>query len=248
MAKRVNNLRDAATREEMINACLRLNAEGLNTGSAGNLSVRIDGGFLITPSGVAYDRMTPEMIVEMDMEGRYRGDWVPSSEWRFHWDILRTRSDVNVVLHSHAVNCAILACARMDIEAYHYMVAVAGGSVIKCSGYAPFGTPDLSREALNALGPRNACLLANHGVIALGTTVDKAFGVLAEVEQLARVVIGVRSLGGGRVLSEAEMAVVLSRFRTYGKQVSELTEADLADSDRVTPPERIDAPRRRGTK
>lgn len=248
MPKRRSDPHHVIAREEMIRTCLRLNAEGLNTGSAGNLSVRIDGGFLITPSGVAYDRMTPEMIVEMDMEGRYRGDWVPSSEWRFHWDILRARPDVNAVLHSHAVNCAILACARMDIEAYHYMVAVAGGSVIKCSGYAPFGTPELSREALSALGPRNACLLANHGVIALGKSVDAAFSVLAEVEQLARIVIGVRCLGGGRVLSEAEMAVVLNRFRTYGKQLNELTEADLADSDRVTPPERIGSPRRRGAK
>lgn len=227
-----------AVRQDMIATCLKMNAEGLNTGSSGNLSVRIDGGFLITPSGVAYEAMTPDQIVEMDMEGRYYGDYVPSSEWRFHYDILRQRTDVNVVLHSHAKNCAILACCRMDIEPIHYMVGVAGDQVIRCSGYAPFGTPELSQLALDALGPRDACLLGNHGVIALGATPSKALSVLREVEYLAEVTIGARLLGGGVRLSNAEMAVVLRRFRTYGKQSSELTPEDLADPDRVMPPER----------
>lgn len=227
-----------AIRQEMIATCLKMNAAGLNSGSAGNLSVRIDGGFLITPSGLAYETMLPEQIVEMDMQGRYYGDYVPSSEWRFHYDILRQRDDVDVVLHSHAPNCSILACCRLDIEPLHYMVGVGGGSVIKCSGYAPFGTPELSRLALEALGPRNACLLGNHGVIALGKTPAGAFGVLSEVEYLARVAIGARLLGGGTVLNGDEMGVVLSRFRTYGKQSSELTPEDLVDPNRVMPPER----------
>lgn len=225
-------------RREIIATCLKMNAEGLNSGSAGNISVRIDGGFLITPSGIAYDRMTPEQIVTMDMDGRYYGDYVPSSEWRFHYDILRERADAQVVMHSHAPNCATLACCRMDIESHHYMVGVGGGSVIKCSGYAPFGTPDLSREALAALGPRNACLLGNHGVIVLGKTLDKALSVLREVELLARITIGIASIGRGVKLSDDEMAVVLRRFRTYGKQTSELAPEDLNDPDRVVPPER----------
>lgn len=227
-----------AIRQEIIATCLKMNAAGLNSGSAGNLSVRIDGGFLITPSGLSYETMTPDQIVEMDMQGRYYGDYVPSSEWRFHYDILRQRPDVDVVLHSHAPNCSILACCRLDIEPIHYMVGVGGGSVIKCSGYAPFGTPELSHLALEALGPRNACLLGNHGVIALGKTPAKAFGVLCEVEYLARVTIGARQLGGGVVLTKDEMDTVLSRFRTYGKQSSELTPADIADPNRVMPPER----------
>jgi L-fuculose-phosphate aldolase len=210
-----------------------MNSAGLNVGSAGNLSVRVDGGFLITPSGIAYDKMLPEQIVEMDLDGRYYGACIPSSEWRFHWDIFKARPDVDVVLHSHATYCTILACCRLDIPPIHYMVAVSGGSVVKCSGYAPFGTQELSVEALAALGSRNACLLGNHGVVAVGKTLDGAFGVLAEVENLARIYIGTRALGGGVLLTGSEMDVVLQRFKTYGKQKDEI---DPAITERVEPP------------
>ena len=229
---------DHATREAMIATCRRMNAEGLNSGTSGNLSVRIDGGLLITPSGIDYEAMKPEQIVEMDMEGRYYGDYVPSSEWRFHYDILRARPDVGSVIHSHAPYCTILACCLLDIRPVHYMVAVAGGSVIKCSGYAPFGTPELSRLALDALGPRNACLLGNHGVIAVASGPEKALELLREVENLARISHGARMLNGGVTLTEADMAVVLKRMRTYGKQAADLTPEDLADPDRVMPPKR----------
>lgn len=229
---------DIATREEMIDTCRKLNSGNLNLGTAGNLSVRVDGGLLITPSGIPYESMKPSQIVEMDTEGRYYGDYVPSSEWRFHFDILRRRTDVDSVLHSHAPNCSILACCHLDIEAVHYMVGVGAGSVIKCSGYAPFGTPELSRLAIEALGPRNACLLGNHGVIVVGATPVKALDTLQVVEYLARVNIGARQLGGGVVLGDKEINVVLKRFKTYGKQTAELTPEDLADPDRVMPPVR----------
>lgn len=222
-----------AHREEMIATCQKMNEAGLNVGSAGNLSVRIDGGFLITPSGIAYDKMGKEQIVEMDMEGRYYGDFIPSSEWRFHYDILKARPDIDVVLHSHATHCAILACCRMDIPPIHYMVAISGGSVIKCSGYAPFGTQELSFEALEALGPRQACLLGNHGVVAVGTSLSAAFGVLSEVENLARIYIGTLLLGGGTLLNDAQMNVVLQRFKTYGKQLDEI---DPSIAERIEPP------------
>ena len=211
-------------RKEMIATCLRMNAAGLNLGMAGNLSVRIDGGFLVTPSGIAYEAMTPDQIVEMDFDMNYYGDYLPSSEWRFHHAILTHRADANVVLHSHAIHCAILASCHLDIPPVHYMVAVAGGSVIKCSGYAPFGTEELSQEALVALGPRNACLLANHGVITLGTTMRHTFALLEEVEYLARHYIGTRQLNSGITLSDAEMADVLERFKTYGKQTDQLAD------------------------
>jgi L-fuculose-phosphate aldolase len=223
----------AAIREEMIATCLRMNAAGLNVGSSGNLSVRIPGGFLITPSGIPYDEIRPEEIVEMDLDGRYYGDRIPSSEWRFHWDILKARPDVDVVLHSHAVHCSILACCRLAIPAIHYMIGVAGGSVVECSDYAPFGTKELSIHALAALGPRNACLLGNHGVIAVGKSMAEAFHVLQEIENLARVYIGTRMLGGGVVLSEPQMDVVLERFKTYGKQAGEI---DESLTERIEPP------------
>jgi L-fuculose-phosphate aldolase len=215
-----------------------MNAAGLNLGTAGNLSVRIDGGFLVTPSGIAYETMTPDRIVAMDFDERYYGDTIPSSEWRFHHAILKRRPDANAVLHSHAIHCAILASCRLDIPPVHYRVANAGGSLIKCSGYAPFGTEALSREAVTALGPRNACLLGNHGVIALGTTMAQALVLLEEVEYLARHYIGTRLLGCGVALNEAEMAVVLERFETYGKQANELADITDLEGNRVVPPVR----------
>ena len=221
-------------REEMVATCRRMNAAGLNLGTAGNLSVRIDGGFLVTPSGIDYETMTPEQIVEMDFDERYYGDYIPSSEWRFHHAILRRRGDANVVLHSHALHCAILSSCRLDIPAVHYMVAAVGGSAVKCSGYAPFGTEALSREALAALGPRNACLLGNHGVITLGKTISQAYALLEEVEYLARHYIGTRQLGCGVVLDQTEMTVVLERFKSYGKQPGDVIE--VADENRVEPP------------
>ncbi|MTJ81096.1 MAG: class II aldolase [Telmatospirillum sp.] len=222
-----------ALRKDIIATCQKMNAAGLNVGSAGNLSVRIKDGFLITPSGIPYDRMTPDQIVEMDLDGHYYGDFIPSSEWRFHYDILKARPDVEVVLHSHATHCAILACCHLDIPPIHYMIGVSGGTLVKCSGYAPFGTQELSVEALAALGSRNACLLGNHGVITVGQTLAGAFNVLEEVENLARIYIGTRLLGGGALLSEGQMDVVLQRFKTYGKQASEI---DPAITERVEPP------------
>jgi L-fuculose-phosphate aldolase len=209
---------DLELRQEIIATCLRMNHAGLNVGTAGNLSVRVDGGLLVTPSGIAYERMRPEMIVRMDWDGRYEGDLLPTTEWQFHLGILKARPDVNVVLHSHAPQSTILACCHMDIPPVHYMIGMAGGDVIKCSAYAPFGTAELAELALEALGPRKACLLGNHGVIALGKTVDKAFAVLEEVENLARIYIGTRALGGGVTLGAADMQDVLKRFQSYGVQ------------------------------
>lgn len=227
-------------RQNMIATCRRMNAANLNIGSAGNLSVRIEGGLLVTPTGIPYDVMRPEQIVEMDDQGRYYGHYLPSSEWRFHYDILRARPDVNVVLHSHATACAILACCRMDLPAIHYMVGVTGGKMVKCSGYAPFGTQELSEQALAALEDRLACLLGNHGVIALGKTTTAAFNVLQEVEHLARIYIGTLQLGRGVVLGDADMDVVLKRFKSYGQQS---VGADLDPDSRVQPPVHCDEER-----
>lgn len=227
-----------AIRRSMISLCLRMNRAGLNTGAAGNLSVRTDAGMLITPSGISYEAMTPDQIVPMDWDGNYYGNYLPSSEWRFHHAILKARADANVVLHSHAVHATILACCRLDIPAIHYMLGTVGGPVVKCSGYAPFGTEALSEMALAALEDRNACLLGNHGVIVLGKTMEKAFALLEEVENLARIYIGVRALGGGVLLSDAEMAAALERFKTYGKQPDELKNITVDPANRIVPPPR----------
>jgi L-fuculose-phosphate aldolase len=229
---------ELAIRKDMIATCLRMNAAGLNIGTAGNLSVRLRGGFLVTPTGIDYELMRPEQIVAMDFDDHYFGDYYPTSEWRFHSAILKSRPDANVVLHSHAIHCTTLASCRMDIPALHYGIASVGDDIIKCSGYAPFGTPDLSREALAALGPRHACLLGNHGVIVVGKTIGKTFQLLQEVEFLAQLTIGTLMLGKGVVLSKDQMNVVIERYKTYGKQPGEFERADVPPDWQVIPPDR----------
>lgn len=228
---------ELSLRKEMIATCLKMNAAGLNIGTAGNLSVRLRHGFLVTPTGVDYEEMRPEQIVAMDFDHRYYGNYYPTSEWRFHAAIQQARPDINVVLHSHAIHCTILASCRMGIPPLHYGIAGVGDDHIACSGYAPFGTPALSEEALAALGPRNACLLGNHGVIVLGRTMAKTFQLLQEVEFLAQHYIGTLLLGKGVPLSKDEMHVVLQRYKTYGKQPGEFEREDVPDDWQVLPPD-----------
>jgi L-fuculose-phosphate aldolase len=138
-------------RRDLIATALRMNHTGINQGTSGNLSVRIPGGFLITPTSIPYDELEPDDIVAMDFDGGHAGRRRPSSEWRFHRDILKARSDIDVVLHNHSTFATALSCHRLDIPAFHYMVAVAGGKAIRCADYATFGTEELSRNALAAL-------------------------------------------------------------------------------------------------
>lgn len=190
---------------------------GLGVGSAGNISVRVPGGLLITPTGVPYAELRPADIVTLDEDGAVRaGRLVPSSEWRFHCDILRTRPDAGAVVHVHSTFAAAVACTRRDIPAFHYMVAVAGGDSIRCARYATFGTAALSRHALRALDGRRACLLANHGQIALGADLADALAMAREVEELARQYWIAQQLGRPVLLGRAEMNTVLEKFRHYG--------------------------------
>jgi L-fuculose-phosphate aldolase len=207
-----------ALRAEIIEICLAMNRLGINQGTSGNVSARAGDGFLITPSGMPYDQLAPEMIVAMDLDGGYLGDLRPSSEWRMHFDIYRTRPDAGAVVHTHAVHCTALACLNLGIPAFHYMVAVAGGADIRCADYATFGTRALSENMLRALDGRDACLLANHGMICLAPKLARALWLAGEVETLARQYLAARQLGEPVLLPEAEMRVVLDRFRGYGRQ------------------------------
>lgn len=204
-------------RREMVATCRRMNESGINQGTAGNLSVRHGEGFLITPSSLPYDRMVPDDIVEMDFDGTYVGRR-PSSEWRFHRDILRERRDMNVVLHCHSIYATTLACHHRTIPSFHYMTGVAGGTTIRCARYATFGTQALSDAALEALRDRKACLLAQHGQIALGTTLEAALWLAIEVETLSRMYVQALTLGEPPVLPDEEMARVLEQMRkmSYG--------------------------------
>lgn len=211
---------DSDLRGEIIDAGRRMNDVGLNQGTAGNISARSGDGLLVTPSGVQYEVMQPGDIIAMG----WNGDWAaeaddrrPSSEWRFHRDILEARPDVGAVLHAHAPFSTALACLRKDIPAFHYMVAVAGGSLIKCSTYATFGSEELSSAALEALGNRNACLLANHGMIACAASPAAALALAIEVEALAAQYMRALGVGEPQLLDDAEMQRVLEKFRAgYG--------------------------------
>jgi L-fuculose-phosphate aldolase len=196
-----------------------MSTSGLSPGKSGNLSVRVDGGMLITPTGIAYNEMKGADIVEVRSDGRVAaGQRVASSEWRIHLAIYKARPDVGAIVHTHSLNATALACLHRGIPAFHYMVAEFGGDRVVCAPYATYGSEDLARFSVKALGPRNACLLANHGAIALGDTVRQAYDRAAAVEALAAQYARARSLGRPRILSAREMARVVEKFKTYGKQ------------------------------
>ncbi len=231
-------MRHLALRRAVIATCREMNRLGINQGRSGNVSVRVPEGFLITGSGIAYETMEPRHVVEMDFDGGYRGEVLPSSEWRMHLELMRTRADAQAVVHTHSTYATALSCLRLGIPAFHYMVAVAGGPDIRCAEYATFGTEALSRAMLAAIEGRCACLLANHGAIVLGRSLEDALGRAVEVETLAKQYWIARTLGAPVVLDEAEMAVVLARFRSYGQQ----RQAD--DPHAIEMPVRRDQPRR----
>ena len=206
-------------REAVIAAARSLHKHRLGVGTAGNVSARIKQGYLITPTGMEYEAVAPADIVRMDLHGnRAEGDLKPSSEWRFHQDIYTARAEVNAIVHTHSPCATALSCTRQDLPAFHYMVAGAGGSSIRCAEYATYGTQELCDHALAALAGRRACLLANHGVIALGEDVDSAFKMAQLVEELAKQYLFSRMAGTPVLLDEAEMNVNLEKFKDYGKQ------------------------------
>lgn len=206
-------------KEQILQTCLRMNVGGINQGTSGNLSVRVDDDwFLVTASGVAYDKMQLDDIVETRFDGSFRGHRIPSSEWQIHRDLLVARQDAGAVLHCHPMFATTLACLGRDIPSFHYMVAVAGGDSIPCAPYATFGTPELSLKVLTAMAQRKACLMANHGMVVVAETLERALKIAVEVETLAAMYHRTLQLGSPNLLSAEEMRTVLKKFETYGKQ------------------------------
>lgn len=208
-------------REQLLELSQQLCALGLNRGTSGNASIRIQNaqgqpGLLITPSGVSVARMRPVDMVWMNFSGHAQGELAPSSEWRFHVDILRAKPAVNVVVHTHSMFATTLSTLRRDVPAFHYMIAVAGGDSIKCADYALFGSQQLSDNALLALSNRTACLLANHGMIVVGDTVEKALSVTVEVETLCEQYLRALQVGEPYILTQQEMMDVHEKFKGYG--------------------------------
>lgn len=187
-----------------------------NVGTAGNVSVRLPDGLLITPSGLPYERLTEEALVRLDRQGRVVGNGKPSSEWRIHQAIYAERPEAGAIVHCHPPHATALACLGRSIPAFHYEVAFAGGPDIRCASYATFGTQDLSDSVLEALSGRRACLMANHGMVCFGGDMEKALFLAHEVEQLARIYTLSLSLGEPRILDDDEMARVLAAFENYG--------------------------------
>ncbi|MFO0998176.1 MAG: class II aldolase/adducin family protein [Alphaproteobacteria bacterium] len=206
-----------ALRRAIIRTARAMNARGINQGRSGNVSARWGRGFLITPTATDYDRLRPTDIVAMEFGGRWHGRRAPSSEWRFHHDILKTRPAAGAVVHAHAPYATTLSCLRRSIPAFHYMVAVAGGNSIRCARYATFGTAALSTSVLAALKGRKACLLANHGLVAVGEDLEDALRIAEEVETLAAQYWRALIIGRPTILSKGEMARIVKKFESYGR-------------------------------
>ena len=202
----------------IVATCRAMNAAGINQGSAGNVSARFAEGFLITPSGIPYERLGANDIVLLDLDGKTRDARRPSSEWRMHRDIYARRPEAGAGLHAHSTFATALACLRLDIPAFHYMVAVAGGRDIRCADYALFGTQELSDAMLAALDGRRACLLGTHGMICFDADLERVLKLGIEVETLAKQYWHARQAGDPVILSDAQMDAVLEKFAGYGQQ------------------------------
>ena len=206
---------DQALRQQLVTVARRMNGTGLNQGTSGNLSVRIEEGILVTPSSLPYEQMEVGDLVALDLSGQPLKEKQrrPSSEWRLHADVLSCRPEAMAVLHCHPIHATALACHDRGIPAFHYMVAVAGGDEIRCAPYATFGTKALSDNVVNALAQRTACLLARHGMVTLGKDLESALRVAVEVETLARMYLQALQLGEPPLLSTQQMQAVHAQFR-----------------------------------
>jgi len=209
---------EAGLRRRLVEISRQMVEQRLNRGTSGNAGVRLGDHLLVTPSGVPAADLAPEDMVAVDFSGQVLSGGRPSSEWRLHRDVLAERPDMHAVVHAHSPFATSLACMGHDLPPFHYMIAVAGGRTIRCAPYALFGSQALSDHALAALQGRKACLLANHGMVALGRDLDEALALAIEVESLCEMYWRACQLGAPAVLSDAQMDEVIARFSQYGRQ------------------------------
>ena len=209
-------------RQAVIDACLEMNAAGINQGTSGNISVRAENHMLITPSGVPYEKLAPEDLVLIPLGGspEQQGQLKPSTEWPFHMAILQAKPGVNAVVHAHPIYCSALAMNRQAIPACHYMIAAFGGMDVRCAGYHTFGSPELASMVIKAMEGRTACLLANHGMVAGGKGIEQAMWRAVELETIARQFYLASQLGDPVILSKQEMDETFTMFAGYGVQDS----------------------------
>ena len=213
-----------ALRGQLIHVARATIARGLNVNKSGNVSARCarggTEGLLITPTAIAYHDLTEQDLVFVSLrDARCVGARAPSSEWRVHLDILRARPEFGAIVHTHSPAATALSCHGLDLPSFHYMIAVCGGSDVRCAPYATFGTQELSDLALAALSDRKACLLRSHGCVACGADLTEALAIAQEVEHLAHIYLLARPLGEPLRLSDAQMRSVIEQFRTsYGQR------------------------------
>jgi L-fuculose-phosphate aldolase len=206
-------------RDELVGTAKQMSALGLTPGMSGNVSVRFGDGLYVTPSGMPYTSLVADDIVKIEHDGRVRpGQRTPTTEWRLHKDILAARQDAEAIVHTHSLFCTTISTLRRPIPAIHYMVVLAGTDEIPCAEYATFGSAELALEAIKALRGGDACLLANHGMIALGTSLAKALRLAAEVETLAAQYWHAAQVGSPHVIDHGELDKVRARFAEYGQQ------------------------------
>lgn len=204
-------------RGSLVEALRSLATLGLNKGTAGNASVRGEGGFYVSPTGVGYAGLTPEQIVFVRWDGRHEGELLPSSEWRFHRDVLQARPEFDAIVHTHSPHATAVSVLEHDLPAIHYMVAAAGGPDIRCARYATFGTAELGEAILEALQGRRACLMAHHGVLAAHTSLELALALAVTVEEMAELYLRVLPHPPLKVLPRDEMDRIVEKFKTYGQ-------------------------------
>jgi len=203
--------------ESLVLASKLLEQRGLNSGTSGNLSIRVEDGLLVTPSAIPPSDLTPDAIVHLDMDGDVLAGGVPTSEWRIHRDVYANRPDANAIVHTHSTYATALASLREDLPSFHYQVAKAGGRVIRCAEYATYGTQELSDSVLVALGSTRAALMANHGMIALAAGLDAAVALATEVEVLCRQYLIARAAGTPVLLTDGQMDAAAAKFARYGQ-------------------------------
>ena len=197
-------------------ATVRLEALGLNTGTSGNVSIRVAGGFLVTPSAIPPDRLLPGDMVELTLTGENVSGGVPSSEWRIHRDVYGAFPEAGAIVHTHSIHATALAVLREDLPPFHYLVAKAGGRSIRCADFAGYGTQALSDAVVQSLEGRRACLMANHGMLAHGTDLAAAMALAVDVEVLCRQYLVARSSGSPVLLTDAQVDEAIARFQRYG--------------------------------
>ena len=205
--------------EQVIKYAKMLNVKNLSALRSGNISVRYKNGFLITPSGVKYSQLETEDVVFVSLDGKFDSlKQRPSSEWRIHKDIYINKKEANAVVHAHSTHATAVSAHGKSIPAFHYMVALAGGDDIKCAEYATFGTEELSKNILEALDKRKACLMSNHGQVVFDINLEKAFELAEEIENICYQYINTLKIGIPKILSNNEMKKVLEKVKDYKKE------------------------------